>query len=79
MNLILHDINEPSLELVNTLEVHSNAVPESAKYSVILANPPYGGKMTKQLQTNFTVRSGSTEVLFLQHIMKSLARGGAPE
>ena len=76
MNLILHDISEPSLELVNTLEVHSNAVPESAKYSVILANPPYGGKMTKQLQTNFTVRSGSTEVLFLQHIMKSLARGG---
>lgn len=76
MNLILHGIHEPSLELVNTLEVHSNDVPERAKYSVILANPPYGGKMGKQLQTNFTVRSGSTEILFLQHIMKNLARGG---
>jgi type I restriction enzyme M protein len=76
MNLILHDIREPSLELVNTLEVHSNDVPESAKYSVILANPPYGGRMAKQLQTNFTVRSGSTEILFLQHIMKSLSRDG---
>jgi type I restriction enzyme M protein len=35
-----------------------------------------GGKLAQQLQTNFTVRSGSTEVLFLQHIMKTLARRG---
>jgi type I restriction enzyme M protein len=76
MNLILHDVHEPSLELVNTLETHSNIVPEDKKYSVILANPPYGGKLAQQLQTNFTVRSGSTEVLFLQHIMKTLARRG---
>ncbi len=76
MNLILHDVHEPSLELVNTLEVHSNDVPEGAKYLVILANPPYGGRMAQQLQTNFTVRSGSTEILFLQHIMKSLGRHG---
>lgn len=76
MNLILHDVHDASLELENTLEAHSNDVPESAKYDVILANPPYGGKMAQQMQTNFTVRSGSTEVLFLQHIMKNLARGG---
>jgi type I restriction enzyme M protein len=76
MNLILHDVHEPSLELVNTLEAHSNVVPEDKKPSVILANPPYGGRLAQQLQTNFTVRSGSTEVLFLQHIMKNLARGG---
>jgi type I restriction enzyme M protein len=76
MNLILHDVHEPSLELINTLETHSNDVPEARKYSVVLANPPYGGKMAQQMQTNFTVRSGSTEVLFLQHIMKNLARGG---
>ena len=37
---------------------------------------PYGGKMATQLQTNFTIRSGSTEVLFLQHIMANLAKGG---
>jgi type I restriction enzyme M protein len=76
MNLILHDVHDPSLELVNTLEVHSNNVPEDKKYQVILANPPYGGKMAQQLQTNFTVHSGATEVLFLQHIMKTLARRG---
>lgn len=76
MNLILHGVQETQLELVNTLEVHSNDVPEKFKYSVILANPPYGGKMAQQPQTNFTVRSSSTEILFLQHIMKNLAKGG---
>lgn len=76
MNMILHDVHDAALELENTLESHSNAVPESIKYDVVLANPPYGGKMAQQMQTNFTIRSGSTEVLFLQHIMKNLARGG---
>lgn len=76
MGLLLHDVHDPALELLNTLEVHTSNPSESSKYTVILANPPYGGKMPHQLQTNFTVRSGSTEVLFLQHIMTYLARGG---
>jgi type I restriction enzyme M protein len=76
MGLLLHDVSETNLELVNTLEVHSNSVPERDKYSVILANPPYGGKLPQQVQTNFTVRSASTEILFVQHIMANLAKGG---
>jgi type I restriction enzyme M protein len=51
-------------------------VSEKDKYSVILANPPYGGKLPQQVQTNFTVRSAATEILFLQHIMANLAKGG---
>ena len=43
---------------------------------IILSNPPYGGKMARELQTNFTIHSGSTEVLFLQHIMTNVAKGG---
>jgi type I restriction enzyme M protein len=76
MSMLLHRIEGASLEQANTLEVHSSNVPEKRKYSVILANPPYGGKMAKELQTNFTIRSGSTEILFLQHIMANLAKGG---
>ncbi|MGJ5195200.1 type I restriction-modification system subunit M [Bradyrhizobium sp. HKCCYLRH1030] len=76
MNMILHGIEGANLELVNTLEVHSHNVAEKDRYRVILANPPYGGKMAQELQTNFRVRSGATECLFLQHIMASLARGG---
>jgi type I restriction enzyme M protein len=76
MNMLLHRIEGANLELANTLEVHSANVPEKNRYDVILSNPPYGGKMARELQTNFTIRSGSTEILFLQHIMANLAKGG---
>lgn len=76
MNMILHGIEGASLELANTLEVHSDNVPEKQRYDVILSNPPYGGKMAQELQTNFRVRSSATECLFLQHIMRNLAKGG---
>jgi type I restriction enzyme M protein len=76
MGLLLHDVRQANLELVNTLEVHSNNVAEKDKFSLILANPPYGGKLPQQVQTNFTVRSGATEILFVQHIMANLAKGG---
>ena len=76
MNMILHGIEGANLELANTLELHTANVPERDKYDVILSNPPYGGKMGGGLQTNFRVRSGATECLFLQHIMANLAKGG---
>ena len=76
MNMILHGIESANFELANTLELHSPNVPESRKYSVELSNPPYGGKLDRSLQTNFTIQSGATEILFLQHIMANLALGG---
>lgn len=76
MNMILHGIEGANLELANTLEAHSNNVGEKDKYTVIFSNPPYGGKLTQALQTNFRVKSGATECLFLQHIMATLAKGG---
>lgn len=76
MNMILHGIEGANLELTNTLEIHSQNVGEKDKYDVILSNPPYGGKMAQELQTNFRVKSGATECLFLQHIMANLAKGG---
>ena len=76
MNMLLHRIEGANLQLGNTLELHSTNVPEKDRYDVILSNPPYGGKMARELQTNFIIRSGSTEILFLQHIMTNLATGG---
>ena len=76
MNMLLHRIEGANLELGNTLELHTSNVPERDRYAVILANPPYGGRMARELQTNFTTHSGSTEILFLQHIMSNLATGG---
>jgi len=76
MNMILHRIEGANLEQANTLELHSANVSEKHKYDVILFNPPYGGKLARELQTNFTIHSGATEILFLQHIMANLKKGG---
>jgi type I restriction enzyme M protein len=76
MNMILHRIESANLEQANTLELHSANVSEKNKYDVILSNPPYGGKLARELQTNFTIHSGATEILFLQHIMANLKKGG---
>ena len=76
MNMILHRIEGANLEQANTLELHSANVSEKNKYDVILSNPPYGGKLARELQTNFTIHSGATEILFLQHIMANLKKGG---
>ena len=76
MNLILHGIESANLELGNTLERHRANVSAKHRYHVILSNPPYGGKLARELQTNFTIRSGATEILFLQHIMANLVTGG---
>jgi type I restriction enzyme M protein len=76
MGLLLHDVHQANLELINTLEAHTNNVSDKDRFSLILANPPYGGKLPQQVQTNFTVRSGATEILFVQHIMANLAKGG---
>jgi type I restriction enzyme M protein len=76
MNMVLHRIEGANLEQANTLELHSSNVSEKSKYDIILANPPYGGKLARELQTNFTVHSGATEILFLQHIMTNLKKGG---
>jgi len=76
MNLLLHGIEGAGLELASTLELHQSNVSDRNRYKVILSNPPYGGKMDRKNQDNFTIPSGSTEILFVQHIMANLAKGG---
>jgi type I restriction enzyme M protein len=38
-------------------------------------NPPFGGKEGKEAQTNFDYKTGATQVLFLQHLLKSMRKG----
>lgn len=76
MNMILHGIDKAKLALADTLERHENNVAEQRRSSVILSNPPYGGKMDRDSQGNFTIQSAATEILFLQHIMANLAKAG---
>lgn len=79
-NLALHGIDRPNLWHGNTLtgqESYGGLFEDApTTYDVILTNPPFGGKEGKEAQTNFDYRTGSTQILFLQHIIRSLNRGG---
>ena len=43
---------------------------------MILTNPPFGGEGRKEAQTSFDYKTGATQVLFLQHVIRSLREGG---
>ena len=46
------------------------------RYSVILANPPFGAGIGREIQQNFPIKTGETAFLFLQHFIKILKAGG---
>lgn len=75
-NLILHGIDYPNLWHGNTLtlqEVYGDLFQTAPQlFDVILTNPPFGGKEGKSAKTRFAYKTGSTQVLYLQHIIESL-------
>ncbi|HEY6000549.1 MAG TPA: N-6 DNA methylase [bacterium] len=79
-NLVLHGIDKPNLWHGNTLtgqEIYGGLFEGAPQaFDVILTNPPFGGKEGKEAQTNFDYKTGATQVLFLQHVMRSLRNGG---
>lgn len=79
-NLVLHGIDRPNLWHGNTLtgqESYGGLFTDAPQtFDVILTNPPFGGKEGKEAQTGFDFKTGATQVLFLQHIIRSLREGG---
>lgn len=79
-NLVLHGIDQPNLWHGNTLTGAPtyDALFESAPptFDIILTNPPFGGKEGKAAQKNYSFETGSTQVLFLQHVLSELSPTG---
>jgi type I restriction enzyme M protein len=79
-NMILHDIDLPRIWHGNTLTgvATEPALFEGApmQYDYILTNPPFGSKEGKDAQAAFAYKTGKGQVLFLQHIIDSLADDG---
>ncbi|HNS10526.1 MAG TPA: N-6 DNA methylase [Candidatus Ozemobacteraceae bacterium] len=79
-NLVLHGIDQPNLWHGNTLTGRATyaALFENAPrfFDYIFTNPPFGGKEGKDAQKNFSFETSSTQVLFLQAILRELAPGG---
>jgi type I restriction enzyme M protein len=76
MNMILHGIEAPNIQHVNTLAENLADIQDKDRMDVVLANPPFGGKERKEVQQNFPIRTGETAFLFLQHFIKMLKAGG---
>jgi type I restriction enzyme M protein len=76
MNMILHGIEAPTIIHTNTLTENLADIQEKDRFEVILANPPFGGNERKEVQENFSIRTGETAYLFLQHFIKMLRAGG---
>jgi len=79
-NLVLHGIDQPNIWHGNTLTnrptygaLFENAPPT---FDYIFTNPPFGGKEGKDAQKRYPFETSSTQVLFVQEIMKDLSHGG---
>jgi type I restriction enzyme M protein len=74
MNLMLHGISQPNIDLKDTLSKKYN---EDNKYDVILANPPFKGSIDKgDINEGFKLGTTKTELLFVNRIFNSLKMGG---
>ncbi len=79
-NLVLHGIDFPHIWHGNTLTGNADYGDlfrdAPALFDVIMTNPPFGGKEGVDAQEAFDYKTSSTQVLFLQHVINSLADGG---
>lgn len=73
MNMMLHGVLAPNVTRRNTLEQDVRSIKPNEQHDVILTNPPFGGKENPQVQQNFPLKSTSTQLLFMQHILRSYA------
>lgn len=78
-NLLLHGIDDPHIWHGNTLSNQESygelfkGAPQFFDY--VLMNPPFGGKEGKEAQTGFDYPTSATQVLFIQHVLKSMKDG----
>ncbi len=76
MNMILHGIDAPNIRHTNTLAQNINDIQVKDRVDVVLANPPFGAGIGREIQQNFPIKTGETAYLFLQHFIKMLKAGG---
>lgn len=77
-NLLLHDIDEPNIDHMNSLAKAVREYKEEDKFNVIIMNPPYGGTEEESIKINFPVEIQTTETadLFVALILYRLKKNG---
>lgn len=77
MNLMLHGIKIPQIENTDTLSKKYDQLHKDGEYSVIMANPPFTGRIDKGgMSDNLKIDGTQSELLFLVRISKMLRSGG---
>jgi len=77
MNLMLHGIKIPQIENLDSLSKEYDAQHKDGEYSIILANPPFTGRINKDGVSDKLKSYGTqSELLFLVRISKMLRKGG---
>lgn len=77
MNLMLHGIKIPQIENLDSLSKEYDRQHKDGEYSIILANPPFTGRIDKEGVSDKLEHYGTqSELLFLIRISKMLRKGG---
>jgi type I restriction enzyme M protein len=74
MNLMMHGIDNPKIDYKDSLSKSYN---EAGQYDIVMANPPFTGKIDKgDINTSLRIDSPASELLFLDRISSMLRIGG---
>lgn len=74
MNLMMHGIDNPKIDYKDSLSKSYN---EEGQYDIVLANPPFTGKIDRgDVNTSLRIESQSSELLFLDRISSMIRIGG---
>jgi type I restriction enzyme M protein len=79
LNLYLHQLEKAQVSLMNPLTTGFGGVYPGKRFDVILANPPFAGKIQDEsilADLNYKLNTRATELLFLKWFVDHLARGG---
>ena len=76
MNLLLHGLETPEIDPLNSLRFPLKEIGDKDRVDIILTNPPFGGEEERGILSNFPVdkQASETALLFLQLIMRKLRR-----
>lgn len=77
-NLILHEIEVPDYNYIDSLKVEYNSIGRKDQVDVILANPPFGASIADGVETNFPAnyRCKESADLFVILILQLLKTNG---
>lgn len=74
--LALAGIDDPQLELGNSLERTQPNNPQQEGFDVVVANPPFGMRANAEVIDYFPVQTKDATGLFIQHALAQLRPGG---